>query len=142
MLTMDQDIEHLVRRFYDEIWNSKQFGVAEEVLRPDLSFRGSLGDELVGIRGFLGYVEGIHGSLSDYRCEVHTLVAAENRAAARMVFSGRHTGEFLGVEPTGRQISWQGAAFFTVRNDKIGAIWVLGDLVSLEQQMGTAGRQT
>ena len=132
---MSHNIQSLIRRFYNEIWNSKEFDVAEEILQPDLSFRGSLGAEIVGIERFLGYVDGVHGSLSNYNCEIHSIINDEGRAAARLVFSGTHTGVFLGIEPTGRQITWDGAAFFTVRDDKIGTIWVLGDVDVIKQQL-------
>jgi predicted ester cyclase len=60
-----------------------------------------------------------------------------NDAAARLRFSGVHIGPFLGYQPTGRQIEWQGAAFFTAQDGLLATIWVLGDLDTLRSQLDT-----
>ena len=132
---MDADLEHLIRRFYSEIWNKQNLAVADEILHPELSFRSSLGDKFVGIDGFLSYVEKIHRALDDFRCTIDSLLSDQGNAAARMKFSGTHNGRFLGFDPTGDQVSWSGAAFFTLRDGKIDTIWVLGDVDTLKRQL-------
>ena len=52
-----------------------------------------------------------------------------------MQFSGTHSGPFLGHAPTGKRVSWQGAALFTFRGGRIAELWVLGDLAALEAQL-------
>ena len=42
---------------------------------------------------------------------------------------------FLDVPPTGRQLSWAGAAFFTFSDGLVGDLWVLGDLHNLHAQL-------
>jgi predicted ester cyclase len=64
------------------------------------------------------------------------LVADEDGAAARMRFAGRHIGVFMGFAPTGRVLAWSGAAFFRFRDGRIAALWVLGDLAALREQLG------
>jgi predicted ester cyclase len=53
-----------------------------------------------------------------------------------MRFAGIHRGQFFGVAPSGREISWSGAAFFAIDADKITNLWVLGDIDSVKQQLG------
>ena len=77
-------------------------------------------------------------ALSGYRCDVESLIAEGNRAAARVRFSGLHVGEFLGFPPTGLRVEWTGAAFFVGEEDKLFDIWVLGDLESLRAQLGSS----
>ena len=56
------------------------------------------------------------------------MIAADDRVAARLSFRGTHRGKFFGVEPTGREIRWNGAAFFKTRGGTITELWVLGDV--------------
>lgn len=128
-------LESQVQRFYNEVWNIPDLAVIAEVMHPDVSFRGSLGSVRHGHVEFADYVRSVTGALSGYRCEIRQLVIDGDVVVARMMFSGRHTGEFLGRAPTGRDVSWAGAAFFTFDGHLIRDLWVLGDLVDLHAQL-------
>jgi predicted ester cyclase len=125
----------LVRRFYDELWNAANEAVAAEILDPDFAFRGSLGPESRGIPPFLAYLRAIHAALGGYRCTIGTLIIENEQAAARMTFAGRHRGMLLGVPATGRDVAWQGTAFFDIAASRIAGLWVLGDLDALRAQL-------
>ena len=126
----------LVERFYGELWNQVALSSAPEILHADVSFRGSVGVGARGVREVCDYVTMITTALAGYRCDIQELVVDGERAAAKVKFSGRHVGEFLGFAPTGRQVEWVGAAFFTADAGRLRDIWVLGDLVNLRAQLG------
>lgn len=128
-------VRSLVQRFYEELWNERKLEVAPEILHPDVSFRGSLGSSLEGVSDVCGYVTMVTGALEGYRCHVEQIVVEVDSAAARVRFSGRHVGTFLGRAPTGRTVTWVGAAFFAVDGGRLREVWVLGDLVSLYAQL-------
>jgi steroid delta-isomerase-like uncharacterized protein len=128
-------IDRQVRRFYDEIWNRPDLSVVPEILAPDVTFRGSLGPTKVGHAEFADYVRYVTDALADYRCDIEALITDGERAAARMMFSGVHRATFLGVPPTGRRVSWAGAAFFTFTDGLVSDLWVLGDLSELHKQL-------
>jgi steroid delta-isomerase-like uncharacterized protein len=132
---LNSPIPDLVRRFYHDVWNAHDRSAIAELLTEDFRFRGSLGRESVGLPAFAGYVDSVHESLGDYRCEIEDLVSEGERGFARMSFSGIHRGRLLGHPPTGRRVSWAGAALFHARGGKLESLWVLGDLDSLRQQL-------
>lgn len=136
---MTADSQALVRRFYAEVWDRGDEDVAREILHPDLAFRGSLGPERSGVDGFIGYMRSVLAALGEFRCDIEDLVATGTRAAARMSFTGIHRGELFGVPATGRRVTWAGAAFFTVADGRITALWVLGDVDGLKAQLGAGG---
>ena len=127
------DTQQLVRRFYEEIWNNQNFHAAGELLAENLLFRGSLGATTHGRFEFIDYVKFVTTGLSSYHCHINDLVSEGSRAAAKMTFSGVHTGDFLGHSPTQQPVKWDGAAFFTQKSGQLVDIWVLGDLYSLTQ---------
>ena len=114
----------LVGRFYAELWDRWDKAVAWEILAGDFLFRGSLGAERTGIEGFLDYVDQVRGALGGYRSDMGEMVD--------------HQAELFGVPPTGRRISWNGAAFFGFRNGRISSLWVLGDVDAVKNQLGIA----
>ena len=129
-------VDELVHVFYDRFWNRIELGVADEILHPDVVFRGSVGVGANGRAEVCDYVRMVTTALSDYRCHLETLVVEGSSAAARVRFSGVHSGEFLGYAPTGRRVEWIGAAFFVEQDGALRDIWVLGDLASLRAQLG------
>jgi len=130
----------LVERFYDEVWNRADENVAQLILDPDFEFHASLGPQTRGQEGFIAYMRLIHAALADYSCEIEEIVEDGKRAAARMRFSGQHRGTMFGVAATGHQIAWSGAAFFKTNGSTITALWVLGDIDSVKQQLGLSDR--
>ena len=132
-------VRRLVESFYDQLWNRVDLAIASEILHPDVSFRGSVGLAAVGRSGVCDYVTMVTTALSDYRCDVEALIDQGRSAAAKVRFSGLHSGSFLGVPPTGRRIEWVGAAFFVEEDDMLRDIWVLGDLAHLRDQLNPVG---
>jgi steroid delta-isomerase-like uncharacterized protein len=129
-------VADLVHRFYDVLWNAWDDDAVAETLHPDLRFRGSLGQETVGLDQWRDYRDGVRRASPDFHNHVVDLVAEGDRAAARLVWSGTHSGPLLGVEATGRRFSYDGAAFFTSRDGMLADIWVVGDLDALRRQLG------
>jgi len=132
-------IRLLVESFYERLWNRVDLAVASEILHPEVSFRGSVGLAAIGRSGVCDYVTMVTTALSDYRCDVEELIAQGSSAAAKVRFSGLHSGDFLGYSPTGRRVEWMGAAFFVETDDMLRDIWVLGDLANLRAQLSRAG---
>ena len=125
----------LVERFYYVVWNRADETEARKILSPDFRFRASLGPELRGPGGFIAYLRSVRAALPDFVCTIEEVIETDDRAAARMSFHGTHRAKFFGVEPTGRDIRWAGAAFFTVAGGQITELWVLGDVEAVRRQL-------
>lgn len=129
-------MERLVRRFYDELWNRWNDEAVDDLLHDDFRFRGSLGTETSGREEWRSYRDAIRAGSSDFHNEIVTLVADGDHAAARLRYTGTHTGHLAGLPPTGRRFSYSGAAFFTGDTRRLTSAWVLGDLTALREQLG------
>ncbi|MFZ0609230.1 MAG: ester cyclase [Xanthobacteraceae bacterium] len=125
----------LVERFYHQVWNKADEAEARKILAPDFRFRASLGPELRGPGGFIAYLRSVRTALENFTCSIEELIAADDSAAARMRFSGRHRGKMFGIDATGRDIVWNGAAFFKTRDGVITELWVLGDIEAVRRQL-------
>ncbi len=125
----------LVERFYYVVWNRADEAEAQRILAADFRFRASLGPELRGPGGFIAYLRSVRAALENFTCTIEDLIATDDRAAARMTFSGRHRGKMFGIEATGRDIVWSGAAFFKVHGNVITELWVLGDVEAVRRQL-------
>jgi steroid delta-isomerase-like uncharacterized protein len=125
----------LVKKFISDIWNRGEVDLIPSVCHPSLRFNGHVGMDRVGHEGFARMVTTVRDALSDYHCEVHSMVVESTKAFCRLRFTGKHTGNLLGYPPTGKTVAWMGASEFTCKNGKILKVWELGDLKSLEEQL-------
>ena len=129
-------MERLVRRFYHDLWNRWDDEGVEELLHEDFTFRGSLGTETRGRDEWRSYRDAVRAGSSDFHNEILDLVADGDRAAAKLRYTGSHTGPLAGLPATGRRFSYAGAAFFTGDARQLTSAWVLGDLTALREQLG------
>ena len=128
----------LVKRFISDIWNRGEIELIPRVCHPSLRFNGHVGMDRVGHEGFSRMVSTVRDALTDYHCEIHSMVVETNKAFCRLRFTGKHTGNLLGYPPTGKTVAWMGASEFTCKNGKILKVWELGDVKSLEEQLKNA----
>jgi steroid delta-isomerase-like uncharacterized protein len=126
----------VIRRFYDELWNRWDLAVAHEIVAPDVRFRGSLGTRLTGIDALLRYVEQVRTAFPDWDNRVDDLIAEGDQVVARMTWSGTHAGTLFGIPPTGRRVTYVGAAIFRLHHGRIQEGWVVGDTQELWRALG------
>jgi steroid delta-isomerase-like uncharacterized protein len=127
----------VIRRFFDELWNPWNFAKADELLAPEIVFKGTLGSELKGRDAFRAYMRKVESAFPDFHNTIMEITAEEDRVIARTHYRGTHRGEIFGLAPSGKQISYAGAAFFRIRDGQVIEGWVLGDLLGLLRQLGT-----
>jgi predicted ester cyclase len=124
-----------VHRFYEELWNQWRLELVDEILAPDLRFRGSRGAILSGREAFQGYVEETRVAFPDWHNQVDELLAVADRVVTRMTWTGTHLGHLAGVEPSGAKVEYVGAAFFRLGEGVIVEAWVVGDSHALWQAL-------
>jgi steroid delta-isomerase-like uncharacterized protein len=134
-VTGNSAVRELVVRFYQTLWNKWDDSAVDDVLAPEVTFRGSLGERTVGRDAWRSYRDQIRRGAPDFHNEVLELIADDRRAAARLKYTGTHAGPLLGISATGRTFAYDGAAFFTTTGGLIADIWVIGDLDELRRQL-------
>jgi predicted ester cyclase len=62
-------------------------------------------------------------------------VAEGDKVANRFVFLGTHLGEFMGVAPTGKRVTFTGNSIDRVLEGKIVESWVEADMLGVLRQL-------
>jgi steroid delta-isomerase-like uncharacterized protein len=105
----------------------KDLVTPDYVLHPEEA-RGP--DELAQV------IQGYHEALSDISVDVEHQFSAGDWVATRVTLRGRHTGDFAGVPPTGRDLEVTGLTISRCREGRIEEEWELFDLGGALQQLG------
>ena len=126
----------LVRRFYEEVWGSGNYDVADEVFAPDYvrhDFRP--GDPSPGPEGQKKIARDFRTAFPDLTFELELLFGEGDFVAGRWTATGTHTGRWAGVEPTGRTMRFSAANIFRFADGKVVEIWNHRDDLGLMQQL-------
>ena len=123
-------------RLYQEIYNSNDLDRLTEVVSEDLLTPNIMPGIPYGLEGAKAAHRIMLTSFPDYQTIIDDMIAEGDKVAARIKMTGTHSGEFMGIPPTGRRISFTGIYFARIAGGKIVEHWGEEDGVSLLQQLG------
>ncbi len=125
----------IVRR-YQEIYNSNDLEALGEVVSQDLLTPKIMPGIPTGMEGAKAAHRIMLAGFPDYQTVIDDLVAEGDKVVARITMSGTNTGNFMGIPPTGKHVSFTGIYIARIANGKIVEHWGEEDGVSLLQQLG------
>jgi predicted ester cyclase len=76
----------------------------------------------------------------DYHGTNEIQIAEGDMVANRWVAHGTHRGEFMGIAPTGREVTFRGTAIDRMAGGKIVELWLEWDLEDVVRQIGAVLR--
>jgi steroid delta-isomerase-like uncharacterized protein len=78
----------------------------------------------------------IRAAFPDHDAEVVHMVAEGDTVATYKTFTGTHEGEFMGVPPTGNEVTIRVMDFVRYSDGQIVEHWNIVDVAGLLQQLG------
>jgi steroid delta-isomerase-like uncharacterized protein len=127
----------IARRHFEQLWAGGDLAVADEIYSTSAVGR-HLGSPDHG-----GYPEGErqhvlenNTAFPDTSVTVEDQVAEGDRVITRWTFRGTHTGTYMGVPPSGRQITVSGVHIHRIMDGKIVEVWAYPDALGFLQQLG------
>jgi predicted ester cyclase len=123
----------LDRRSYEE-FNKHNWAGVEEDLAPDyvVHFPGADMD----VAGMKQLTRGIWTAFPDAYVVVEDVIAEGDKVVSRCTMRGTHQGDFMGIAPTGKQISYTWIAIDRIKDGKFVEGWANSDDLGLMQQLG------
>ena len=126
----------LMRHFYEEI-SKGNLAVVDDLVAADLVEHSPfVPRQAPGRQGTLELFTMIHAAFPDLRITAEDMVAEGDKVVARGTFSGTHKGEFMGIAPTGKQISVGVIEIARIAGGKMVDHWNVVDSLGMMQQLG------
>jgi steroid delta-isomerase-like uncharacterized protein len=82
------------------------------------------------------FIAAINNAFPDLHNNIVDMVAEGDKVAVRFDVIATHKGEFLGIPPSGKKVSFGGTAFLTIIDGKVSEEWATADMMGLMQQIG------
>ena len=125
------------RRVAEEVFNGHNVDLADELYAPDYVLHDpSLPEDLHGPEGIKRYVAMTLGAFPDIRVAVEDQVAEGDKVVSRWTATGTHTGDLMGIPPTGRRVEISGVTINRFSGGKIAEDWYQSDDLGMMQQLG------
>ena len=128
--------ETLVRRVFDELANQGDFDAVEEIYTADYLDHAPLPGGPAGVDGVAYSIGGLRTAMPDLHVTVEDMSSFGDKVAAHNTWRGTHTGEILGIQPTGRSLSFTGVVIFRIAEQKLAERWAVGMELDLLKELG------
>ncbi len=127
----------LFRRFMEEAVNKGNLAAVDELISPDFVEHEELPPGTPpGREGVKAFVTVFRTAFPDLKATLSHLMAEDDMVVGRGTWTATHRGEFMGIPPTGKRVSF--AVFDIVRivDGKAVEHWGTTDTMAMMQQLG------
>jgi predicted ester cyclase len=124
----------VVRRMFSEIINEGKIDLVDELFDPEFTSETPQGT--LDRDGFKDYVAAWRGGFPDIHCEVDNLIEEGEEIAWSVRATGTHTGDFMGIPPTGRTVDFDSLNIARFRGGRGYQHKVLMNDVKMMTQLG------
>ncbi len=133
---MAKENKAIMRRAVEEVVNQGNLDLIDELVAPNFvdhtPFPG-LSPDREGIRQTISM---LREAFPDIHVTIEEFVAEGDKVVSRQSTRGTHKGEFMGVPPTEKEVTWTGILMFRISDGKIVDQWLEQDVMGLMQQLG------
>jgi steroid delta-isomerase-like uncharacterized protein len=131
-----EENKRVARRILTEVVGGGSFALIGELVADE--FVTEPPDGLPGPEGYLAWVTALRTAFPDLTMEVEDQIAEGSKVATRFTGRATHAIEYLGVPPTGRQLTTRGIVIHEVNGGKIVNFWIVQDDLGTLRQLTAA----
>ena len=126
--------EALAHRVY-EAFNQRNLEVLDELCAPDFVYHlGSM--SIQGPEAYKQFLLKLLRAFPDLKATIEDTIANGDTVVARYILRGTHKGNYMGMPPTGKQITLTAMGITRIASGRAVEQWVNADDLGALQQLG------
>ena len=133
---MSEENKAIVNRLGEEVWDKGNLAVVDELVAPDFVGYGPGRGITRGPEELKQTVARMRAAFPDIHFTVDDEIAVGDKVVTRWTGSGTHKGEWRGVSPMNRKVTFTGIAIRRIADGKIVERWVNADQLGMMRQLG------
>jgi steroid delta-isomerase-like uncharacterized protein len=135
---VSEENKSLVRRFFEESLNKRNFALLDELLDPGYVYHGVVEGEIQGVEAMKQFVIALYSAIPDLQHVIEEQIAEGDQVVTRFKSTGTPQMEFLGLAPSGKRITVDEVTINRIAGGRIVEDWTLWDAYGLLRQLGAA----
>jgi hypothetical protein len=108
----------------------------DEVVEPDALIHTPLPIEATGAQALKQVWPMLLRGLPDARITIEDLIAEGDKVVSRNSVTGTHQGEYMGLPPTGKSVTYNEIFILRFVNGRVAETWGVVDVLSQLKQLG------
>lgn len=127
------------RRFHDVVNSGNAEIISkmiDELVEPDAMIRTPLPLDLTGAEVLKHVWATLLAAFPDLHLTVEDMIAEGDKVVVRNTVTGTHRGEYLGLPPTGKSVTYNEIFIFRFVNGRVVETWGVVDVLSQMKQLG------
>ena len=128
--------ERLTIETFYRAFSDKNPDLVDEVLAPDWEDIPLAPEQEPGPAGIKPIIRSVIQAFPDVQITVHDMVQEQGKIGVRAEIRGTHKGEFFGIPPTGKSVSFRLHEFHILKGGRVKTTWHMEDWFGLFIQLG------
>jgi predicted ester cyclase len=137
MTTDDDAAKAIVRRNTEQVQGGGNFTLFDELFSDDFVDHTPQPGFSPDKDGARRLYKGLRAAFPDFKADIRWQAIEGDLVTTYKIYSGTHLGLFLGLEGTGRKVTFEAVDAMRVRGGKITDHWGVANLYSLVQQVSS-----
>lgn len=108
----------------------------DEAVDPDLLFHAPVPNGMTGVQALKHVWVTLLHAFPDLRVAIEDVIAEGDKVVHRNTVTGTHQGEYRGVAPTGKTVTYNEIFIFRFTDGRIAEIWGVVDVLAQLRQLG------
>lgn len=133
---MDNELKAKARRIWEEIFPACDVAALAEVIAVDGIDHGAAPNEPQGLEGARRTMLWLGRVFSDQRWQINKVIGEGDTVVLLCTHHARHTGELMGIPPTGNEVSYDYIHVVRFEDGKVVEHWGVRDHLALMRQLG------
>ncbi|MFT4639367.1 MAG: putative ester cyclase [Verrucomicrobiales bacterium] len=128
----------VARSFREALWSNGDAPAVEDIIAPNCVIHGRAPLSTGFVSGPMPIrhlVDFYKLTFSDISVTIDHTVSENDMVTVHWRARARHTGDLMGVQPTGREVETSGIDLVRIENDRIAEAWIYWDEISLLSQL-------
>jgi predicted ester cyclase len=131
---MSEQNKSKARQFYSEVMQKGNLAVLDELVAPNFVDHQPAPGQQPGSAGVKQFVSALRNAISGLQVTVEHMIAEGDMVVAHIVWRGKHTGELMGIPPSGKDVVMRVSDLVRIENGKAVERWGVEDMSGLVPQ--------
>lgn len=125
----------LAHRILEEVFSQGRLSQIEELFTPGILIHDP-DKELLGFEQVKQGILRLREAFPDLTYSIEDMIGEDDKVMVRFTGKGTHRGNFRGVAPTDKQMTYTGIMIMRLAEGKLAEYWAVSDALGIFRQLG------